>query len=645
MQRLPELSFSKATTTPTKVSPSSLLKKKKRTKKKKKRSSCLISTSFFRGNLDCLRASLVLLPNVREEVRMQHAHKCLLHWFGKDVDQMRYNGSMDLSMLTTKHHRGSRIEGLRELAAKDSSAELLEHLRLLFDDEDAAMFRFFPRTWRLPHDGGSFKKALKSNKKRRSAKETYIVKPSEGSEGNGIFLAQGLSDVPNAIFEEGRRGFVAQEYIARPMLLDGYKFDLRIYVLVTSVDPLRCHVYREGLVRLCSEAYEPPDRDNLRNAYAHLTNYSLNKRNHDKYVHTSKEDIHQANEIADEEAAGGSKRKLSEVLPVLEANSGGEFSTSGFWNSISDLVAKTLIAYQPHLAINYRLQFPRFKSTASGGKQKWNPALPEEDDEVDSEDGDGDEEEEDGDDSSRCFHILGFDVLLSDEGRSAHLLEVNSNPSLMIKHDIEPPEEDDRNRIAAGRSRKAESVPSPIDEDIKTGVVRDALRLVMVSGAMGRTRGGGAGGARATASSTGTNYLPILTAETEAAYAPLQVMDRVRLAFEACEGRVAFQASRGTISGLAFRRAARALGVAATDADLVFIRLVRSARSGQDGGFNNRTMELGTFADALEALANHPTSGGGGGGGGGVMPGAARRNALETSAEAILRAAASGILA
>ena len=41
----------------------------------------------------------------------------------------------------------------------------------------------------------------------------------------------------------------------KPLLLNGRKFDIRLYVLVTSFDPLRCYVYDQGLARLASRPY------------------------------------------------------------------------------------------------------------------------------------------------------------------------------------------------------------------------------------------------------------------------------------------------------------------------------------------------------------------------------------------------------
>lgn len=68
-----------------------------------------------------------------------------------------------------------------------------------------------------------------------------------------------------------------------PYLIDGLKFDIRLYVLVLSCDPMKIFMHREGLVRFATEKYEKikinGDRETLKNMYVHLTNYALNKDN------------------------------------------------------------------------------------------------------------------------------------------------------------------------------------------------------------------------------------------------------------------------------------------------------------------------------------------------------------------------------
>lgn len=68
---------------------------------------------------------------------------------------------------------------------------------------------------------------------------------------------------------------IAQQYIDNPALIGGRKFDLRLYALVTSFSPLRVYVYRDAIVRLATARYDLSDLDN---AFAHLTNSSINKR-------------------------------------------------------------------------------------------------------------------------------------------------------------------------------------------------------------------------------------------------------------------------------------------------------------------------------------------------------------------------------
>lgn len=75
----------------------------------------------------------------------------------------------------------------------------------------------------------------------------WIVKPANLSRGRGIYLIDDISEV--SVDDVS----VISRYITNPLLINGHKFDLRIYVVITSIDPLRIYIFKEGLARFASE--------------------------------------------------------------------------------------------------------------------------------------------------------------------------------------------------------------------------------------------------------------------------------------------------------------------------------------------------------------------------------------------------------
>jgi hypothetical protein len=55
---------------------------------------------------------------------------------------------------------------------------------------------------------------------------------------------------------------ICQQYVSKPFLIDGFKFDLRIYILISSCDPLRIFVYKDGLARFATVQYNEPSNSN-----------------------------------------------------------------------------------------------------------------------------------------------------------------------------------------------------------------------------------------------------------------------------------------------------------------------------------------------------------------------------------------------
>ncbi|XP_043372139.1 tubulin polyglutamylase TTLL5 isoform X13 [Dermochelys coriacea] len=129
-------------------------------------------------------------------------------------------------------------------------------------------FHILPQTFILPAEYQEF---CCSYAKDRGP---WIVKPVASSRGRGVYLINN----PNQISLE--ENILVSRYINNPLLIDDFKFDVRLYVLVTSYDPLVVYLYEEGLARFATVRYDQGTK-NIKNQFMHLTNYSVNKKSGD----------------------------------------------------------------------------------------------------------------------------------------------------------------------------------------------------------------------------------------------------------------------------------------------------------------------------------------------------------------------------
>ena len=275
------------------------------------------------------------------------------------------------------------------------------------------------------------------------AARLYIAKPPALSRGRGV-------RVVDAGQVCGAKKLLVQRYIHPPHTLDGLKYDLRLYVLVTSVAPLRAYVHSYGLVRFATAPYDLDSRDGA----SHVTNVSARCKPEaaeaaggagggaggggagggagggggddpvadDAAAQPPPSAPYVPNVRADDDGCGH-KWSLAALRRRLEA-AGADWAP--LWASITDVVARTLIAAHSRMGAAV---------PASGAPE------------------------------GACFELYGFDVLL-DASLRPWLLEVNTGPNL--------------------------AAPTPLDTHIKCRVAAEMLHLAGIAPPEPRRRRGGA---------------------------------------------------------------------------------------------------------------------------------------------------------
>ncbi|XP_022229344.2 tubulin polyglutamylase TTLL4 isoform X2 [Drosophila obscura] len=260
------------------------------------------------------------------------------------------------------HQKYNHIPGSFRIGRKDTMWRSIYQNLKKFGKKD---FGFMQKSYIMPDDLENLRQVWPKN---ASKLTKWIVKPPASARGTGIRIVNKWSQFPKD------RPLVVQKYIERPLLINDNKFDMRLYVVLTSINPLRIYMYKDGLARFASVKYSS-ELSNLDERCMHLTNYSINKFSQN---YAKNEDFN---------ACQGHKWTLQSLWSCLE-NRG--VNTKRLWATLRNLVIKGIVSGESGLNRMYR-QNVNFRYN--------------------------------------CFELFGFDVLL-DENLVPWLLEINISPSL-----------------------------------------------------------------------------------------------------------------------------------------------------------------------------------------------------------------------
>ncbi|CAD8208186.1 unnamed protein product [Paramecium octaurelia] len=215
----------------------------------------------------------------------------------------------------------------KNLGRKDLLKKNIERCQKL-GTKAQQIFDIIPSTFLLPKEYVQFMEKFYKDSESEGQQNIWIMKPTGKSRGRGITVLNDISDVMYA------EPVVLQKYLKNPLLLKGHKFDMRIYVLVTSFNPLEVFLYKEGFARLTTQPFTL-DINDLKNQLVHLTNFAVQK------THVQIQDL--------ESQLGGCKISLRQLREKLIDRN---IDWNKIWEQVQDIVLKSLVACQSEIPNN-----------------------------------------------------------------------------------------------------------------------------------------------------------------------------------------------------------------------------------------------------------------------------------------------------
>ena len=204
----------------------------------------------------------------------------------KNIKKVEYNSSMIIS----------RIGGIDNLGDKSILYEKIKNYKIINDD---IYSNHLPETYNLNNTDDCslfFKKYYNKNKTiidPNNIKYYWLLKPTKKSQGDGIeifsindinFIEKNILNnvdfnIDNNVCNKTMKNFIIQKYIDNLLIIDNKKMELRIYILIPSINPLII-LFHDGVIRLTSKNFT---MNNWDDKLIHITNVKQQNKYNSNY--------------------------------------------------------------------------------------------------------------------------------------------------------------------------------------------------------------------------------------------------------------------------------------------------------------------------------------------------------------------------
>ena len=257
-----------------------------------------------------------------------------------------------------------------QILMKDTLYKSYREMKKEFNDD----YNYMSETYYYPDDKEIIKE--KFGNYELNINNLWLLKPAHLWGGFGVRIFKSLKNVKV-------KSFLLNKYVTNLDLINNKKYDLRLYILVTGLKPLRIYFNQEGLIRIAAKNFTLKE-EFIKNRYVHLTNTGVNSINKDFII---------PDNTSNEEANIWNLHMYEKRLKKMNVD------YNELKHKIHDIIIKSIISVYKNLTL---------------------------------------EQSQNDLNDINFYDLLGYDIIITKDFEPI-LLEINSGPSIVYHNQLDKP--------------------------------------------------------------------------------------------------------------------------------------------------------------------------------------------------------------